>query len=88
MEAKVTSRRKKTKWRLGFSLCLMLWLYGGPGQPNLIGTYNSGTGFLKSMGFGPEINWTHLDWLQLDVDMEWTSGPTIVHTYGHHSWTV
>jgi hypothetical protein len=47
----------------------------------------SGTGLGKSMGFGLEIEWTHLNWTLLDVEINWICGPTVVDTYGHETWT-
>jgi hypothetical protein len=43
----------------------------------------SGIGHATSMGFGPYLMWTQLDWASLDLDVKWTSGPIKVDTYGH-----
>jgi hypothetical protein len=37
------------------------------------------------MGFGPKIKWIHVDWTSLDVDLNWTLGPTALDNVGPDS---
>jgi hypothetical protein len=45
-------------------------------------------GFVKSMGFGPQMIWIWMDWSLLDLDLSWLLRPLPLYGLGPGNWIV